>query len=367
MRRAGITGIGLWVPETVRTNDAWPPDFVQQFTQHRDDVRASDPLGMRLRLRGRPYDEILTKWASRYDDDPFKGTVERRIKDPTTAIAQGDAIAGSRALEDAGVHREDVDLVLSSAVLQDKLAPSNACAIQALLGCKNAAPLGVEAYCASVPAQIDFAAALVESGRARNVLCVTSHQISPVNDLRAPMSPLFGDGSCAFVVGEVPEGRGVVAVNRGGDGSLRDAVSYRFGPTANATWWRDIAGPVVAGTDDIERARFLADHLLRFPIDSIRSLLGEAGVGSAGVDVLAITQPLVWFPHAVGEGLGIPPARVPTTHRAYAHIGGAGIAANLLEARRRGLLRDGATVVLYAHGAGLTWYSTLVRWHSKEA
>jgi 3-oxoacyl-[acyl-carrier-protein] synthase-3 len=320
---------------------------------------------MRLHLSGRPYDEILTKHASRYDDDPFKGTIERRIKDPATPIANGDAIAGSRALEDAGVLPDDVDLVLSSAILQDKLAPSNAPAIQALLGCKNATPLGVEAYCASVPAQIDFAAALVQSGRARNVLCVTSHQISPVTDFRGPISPLFGDASCAFVVGEVPDGRGILSVNRGGDGSLRDAVTYRFGPTPCGSWWRDIAGPVVAGTDDVERARFIADHLIQFPIDSLRALLRDADVRPDGVDVLAITQPLVWFPHAVAEGVGIAADRVPVTHRTYAHIGGAGVAANLLEARRRGRLRDGASVVLYGHGAGLTWYAALLRWHCR--
>jgi len=67
----------------------------------------------------------------------------------------------------------------------------------------------------------------------------------------------------------------------------------------------------------------------------------------------------------VAEGVGIPTSRVPSTYASYAHVGGAAIAANLLEARRRGMLRDGATVAIYGHGAGLTWYSALMRWHAK--
>ena len=38
------------------------------------------------------------------------------------------------------------------------------------------------------------------------------------------------------------------------------------------------------------------------------------------------------------------------------------IVANLLEARRLGMLRNGANVVLYAHGAGLTRYGAALRW-----
>jgi 3-oxoacyl-[acyl-carrier-protein] synthase-3 len=81
------------------------------------------------------------------------------------------------------------------------------------------------------------------------------------------------------------------------------------------------------------------------------------------IAALATIQPLVWYTAAVAEGLGISPDRVPSTYRRFAHIGGAGVVANLLEARERGLLHSGAPVVLYAHGAGITRYASLLRWH----
>jgi 3-oxoacyl-[acyl-carrier-protein] synthase-3 len=71
---------------------------------------------------------------------------------------------------------------------------------------------------------------------------------------------------------------------------------------------------------------------------------------------------VAWYQSAVAEGVGIPRERAPSTHADLAHLGGAAIVANLLEARRLGMLRNGANVVLYAHGAGLTRYGAALRW-----
>jgi 3-oxoacyl-[acyl-carrier-protein] synthase-3 len=84
------------------------------------------------------------------------------------------------------------------------------------------------------------------------------------------------------------------------------------------------------------------------------------------VAAIAMIQPLAWYQGAVADGLGIPKERVPTTYSAYAHLGGAGVIANLLEAKRRGLLFDGAPVILYAHGAGVTQYAALLRWSDRS-
>jgi 3-oxoacyl-[acyl-carrier-protein] synthase III len=77
---------------------------------------------------------------------------------------------------------------------------------------------------------------------------------------------------------------------------------------------------------------------------------------------VATIQPFLWYAPAIAEGLGLPAERVPTTFASYAHLGGAGPIANLIEARRRGLLIDGSPFVLYAHGAGVTRYAALMRW-----
>jgi 3-oxoacyl-[acyl-carrier-protein] synthase III len=363
MNRAGIVGMALWTPETIRRNDAWPESFTRTFHEQREARRNHDFTNIERSMADRPYDELFARHATPHDDDPFKGATQRYYADPNVPTVEGDAQAARLALLDADVQPRDVDLVLSSALVQDALCPSNGPAIQHLVGCVRAPGIGVEGYCSSALAQFDVAAGLVESGRARFVLCVTSHQLGRVNDLELPFSPIFGDASAAFVVGPVPDGRGLVRTVRGGDGSLRGAVTFKFKQAPEATWWKDGTGPVVPGQTDPAAARAIARDILRYPIDTIRDLCSASSLRVDEIAALAMIQPLPWYQAAVADGLGIRSDRVPTTFATYAHLGGAGVIANLIEARRRGLLRDGANVVLYAHGAGITRYASLVTWH----
>jgi 3-oxoacyl-[acyl-carrier-protein] synthase III len=364
VNRAGIVGMGLWVPQTIRRNDAWPASFVSAFHDQREARRARDFTDIERSGSGRPYEELFVRHALPYDDDPFKGATERRVAPPDVPTVEGDAVAAQRALEDAGVHPRDVDLVLSSALIQDELVPSNGPAIQDLVGCVRAPGIGVEAYCSSALAQLDLAASLVESGRAEHVLCVQSHQLSRVNDMTGAVSPIFGDASAAMVVGRVPEGRGLARMVRGGDGSLRRAVAFTHPAQPAAVWWKDPEGPIAPGMLDVDQAKRLARRVLEYPIHTIRELCEAAALPLDAVAAVATIQPLVWYTAAIADGLGISAARVPSTYPQLAHIGGAGVVANLLEARRLRLLRDGAPVILYAHGAGITRYAALLHWHA---
>lgn len=363
MKAAGIVGMGLWLPETVRRNDAWPESFVKAFREQRDARRRGDFTDIERRNPDRPYEELFLRHALPYDDDPFKGAHERRIADPNVPVAHGDAAAARLALAEAGIEPRDVDLVLSSAVVQDELVPSNGPAIQDLVGCSRAPGIGVESYCSAALAQLDLAAPLVEAGRARFVLCVVSHQLNRINNLEQAVSPIFGDASAAFIVGEVPAGRGLVHMVRGGDGSLRGAVTHAYRDTPGATWWKDAAGPVQPGMLDPGAAKRLARNALKYPIETIRELTEITRVPLDAVAAIAMIQPLPWYQAAVADGLAVPPERIPSTYDKYAHLGGAGVIANLIEARRRGLLHDGAPVVLYAHGAGIARYSAMLHWH----
>jgi 3-oxoacyl-[acyl-carrier-protein] synthase-3 len=367
MKRAGIVGMGLWVPDEVRHNDAWPASFIEAFREKRQERTMRDFTNVDERPLRRRYEDLFLKHAGPYANDPFKSATVRRIASPDVPTAHGDALAARRALEDAAVDPRDVDRIFSSAIVPDRLAPSNGAAVQHLLGCAKAPGMGVEAFCSSAVAQLDLAAGLVESGRARFVLCVQSHQIARANDLEDPSSPIFGDGSTAFVVGNVDGDHGLRHLVCEGDGSLAGAVTWRHKATPDAPWWGNAVGPVCPGTDDPDAVRFVADNALAWPIETIERLCREAAVPVDGIAAVATIQPFVWYAPAIAEGLGLPPERAPTTFAAYAHLGGAGPIANLIEARRLGLLQRGAPVVLYAHGAGVTRYAALLRWNCSAA
>jgi 3-oxoacyl-[acyl-carrier-protein] synthase-3 len=362
MNRATILGMGLWVPPEIRRNDAWPPSFLEAFEQSRAARAQRDFTAFAAKSETRPFDHLFAKHAIPHESDPFKGATERRVSSDDEETAECDARAARLAFEDARIDPRDVDLVLSSALVPDRLTPSNGPRIQHLVGCSGAAGIGVEAVCSSALAQLELAAGLVEAGRARYVLCVQSHHIARANDLSVPFSPLFGDGSGAFVVGQAPPDRGLMRVVRDGDGSLAGGITFAYKQTPGARWYRNAAGPVHPGSEDIAAARHVGENLLGFAIEAIRGICDKAQVPIDALAAVASIQPAVWYQAAVADGLGISPERVPSTYARYAHLGAAGVVANLIEARSRGLLRDRAPVVLYAHGAGLTRYVALLRW-----
>jgi 3-oxoacyl-[acyl-carrier-protein] synthase-3 len=270
------------------------------------------------------------------------------------------ARAGLVALADAGVAAEDVDVVLSWAMVPDRIAPANAPKVALLVGAKRAAAIGIEAACASGVAQLELATALVEAGRARTVLCTQSHLFARANPLTHPASPLFGDAATAFVVG-ASERPGVVATRIATHGEYYDGVTWLRGREDDPPWYR-AGGPFIAGSRDKHVTLTLARRWVRLAVDTVSEVCAGARRDVASIDVLAAVQPRRWMPGAIAEGLGLPEERAPITFDSIAHVGGCGVVANLLEARRRGLLTEGKRVALYAVGAGVTRAAALIDW-----
>ena len=359
--KAGIVGLGMWVPDEVRRNADWPDSFASAFNNRGQRLRADFSVIDKHR-EARPYNDLYMRHAASYAEDPFKGAIRRRIAPVDQPAVVGDSIAVKRALAYARVDPNQVNLVLSAALVPDRITPSNGLEVAYLADCTNAAGMSVDSVCSSAVSQLDIATALVESGRARFVACVQSHQIGRINHMNHPASPLFGDASAAFLVGPVADDRGIVGVVRGGDGSLAGAITFGYRDNPAAKWWRDASGAVEHGSEDIDSAHRIGNNLLGYPLDTIAELCEATKFDIREAAAICMIQPVSWFQAAVAEGLGVSADRVPSTHAEYAHIGAAGVTANLIEARQRNLLYDGAPVILYAHGAGLTRFAVLLRW-----
>src|SRR3954469_13217108 len=75
------------------------------------------------------------------------GIKERRIADKDVGAADMGAAAARKAMEQAGVQVGEVDVIVCSTATPDRLLPSTACDIQALLGAKNAAAYDISTAC----------------------------------------------------------------------------------------------------------------------------------------------------------------------------------------------------------------------------
>ncbi len=357
--KAALSGIGYWVPDSVRSNDDWPAAFIEAHRARR--AARTQIVFETWPERYAECDEETLAHLDRERSDPFTGAVRRRVADPTVTAAQAQVLAAGRAIADAGLRPEDIDMVLSTDLAPDRIAHPSATRIAYEVGASRARGFAVDCACASGIVQFGVASAFIETGGARHVLLTQSHMMSRAVPLMHPACPTLGDAASAIVVSASEHGGFEMVAHS--DGTFWDSVLWGRGndEETDTPWWQS-GGPLIPATRDVDGARHLMRETVRWGNETVREALERCGKTVADIDVLACVQPRGWIPHAIARMLGVPPDRVPLTWDEYAHIGGCGLIVNLVHAEQAGLLSQGSCVALYAQGAGFTRAAAVLEW-----
>jgi 3-oxoacyl-[acyl-carrier-protein] synthase-3 len=193
------------------------------------------------------------------------------------------------------------------------------------------------------------------------VLLTQSHLITRAVPLAHRASPNFGDLATALVVGRAEE-PGLLALHARTHAEYADAMVWtREPPDETRPWWQ-AGGAFTLGTLDARGIQQVIAGTVKMARDVLLGLCRDAGVAPANVRALCSVQPRGGLPAAIAEAAGFQAGAGVSTFAELAHVGACGVVANLLEARRTGLLSRGDVVALYAQGAGLTCVAALVRW-----
>ena len=319
---------------------------------------------------GDPCDAITARHLAAEAGDPFAGAVRRRVADGSMTACEAEARASVAALRDAKIDPSDIDVIVSWAIVPDRITPPSATKVGHILGASRAVGIGMDIGCATIIGQLLFAASLIEAGRARYVLATGSHLATRAFPLAHPASPGFGDAATAVVVGP-SERAGILAEYSRSHGEYYDTVAWRRAKE-NDTPWHEPGGSLYLGSYDLLGFVQIFRDTVRFGLDTVTEAAKRSNVALSSIDVLASVQPRKWVPMGIAEALNLSPNHAPQTYDELAHLGCCGVVTNLLEARRRGLLRarpsgEPATVALYAQGAGFTRSAMLLRWVAEQS
>ncbi|HET8654250.1 MAG TPA: beta-ketoacyl-ACP synthase III [Longimicrobiaceae bacterium] len=288
------------------------------------------------------------------------GIQERRIADAATGAADMGAAAARAALEDAGLSAEDVDLLIVSTATPDRLLPSTACDIQALLGTDRAAAYDYAAACSGFPFGLSIATGQIAAGQAENVLVVCTEKMSSIVDWSDRSTcVLFGDGAGAAVVQPAKDdGRGILSTFLRSDGRMADLL------------YRPAGGARIPFDDEVLAAR---GHLVRMAgpevfKSAVRSMceatagaLERAGVTGEEIDLLVPHQANLRIIEATAKYAGVPMERVFVNVDRYGNMSSASVPVALDEVRREERAGPGSLILMVAFGAGLTWGANVVR------
>lgn len=326
--RAGIRGIGVYVPERILTN--------QELEKMVDTTAA---------------------WiVSR------SGIRERHIVAPEQATSDLALIAAERALTDAGMKAEEIDLVIVSSNTPDTIFPATACLVQNRLGIKRAGAFDLQAGCTGFLYGLVLAAQFVENGYYKNILLIGSECLSRITDYDDRKTcVLFGDGAGAVIVSQVPPGYGLLSSTLRSDGSGGDFLILPAGssrlPASHETVEQKLHYIHMNG-------RELYKFAVRALEESSREALAAAGLTLNDVDYFISHQANIRIIEAVAKRLNMVPEKVAKVIERYGNNSVASIPLALHEALQEDKIMDGNYIVMTAFGAGLTWSAVVIRWYN---
>lgn len=287
------------------------------------------------------------------------GIKERHIAGPNETNCSMSAIAARTAMERAGVHAGELDVIVVGTASPDRLLPSTAVDLQAELGATRAAAFDVAAACSSWLYGLIVAEGLIMNGSAETALVVGTEKLSAITDWTdRSTAVLFGDGSGAAILKRSKQHKGILSTYFRSDGTLAELL-YR--PSGGST--RPFDSEVLSEHSQFIKmeGREVFKHAVRSMSDAADRALDGAKLTGAEIDLLIPHQANIRIIEATAKHANVPMEKVFVNVDRYGNTSSASIPIALDEALAAGRIGDGATVLLVAFGAGFTWASMVVR------
>ena len=284
------------------------------------------------------------------------GVVRRHIIEEETTVSMA-AEAGRRALEDAQISADEVDMILVSTISSDVILPCAACEVQKNLGAENAVCFDLNAACSGFIFAYQTAQAYIASGMYRTILLVGSESLSTLTDWQdRGTCILFGDGAGAVVVRAADERNYKTAAHS--DGGKGEALTCKSRFVKNR---KDIS----------ERDSFMkmdGRAVFQFAVKRVSEVIEEIlemnGMETEEIDYFILHQANQRIVEAVAKRLKIEIGRFPMNLQEYGNTSSASIPILLDELKRNGTLKKGHRILMAGFGAGLSWGACITDWMS---
>nr|WP_314045060.1 beta-ketoacyl-ACP synthase III [uncultured Leptotrichia sp.] len=322
--RVGIMGTGSYVPERILTNN--------------DLAKIVDTN-----------DEWITTRT---------GIRERRIAADDEATSDLAFKAAEKAIIDAGIDKNEIELIIVATMTQDHLTPSTAALVQDKLGIKAAA-FDVSAACTGFIYGFTAGYSFIKAGIYKKVLVIGAETMSRVTDWEdRGTCILFGDGAGAVVLGEVETG-GFLASHLAADGSGACELIVPAGGSRKAATAETIENrEVYLKMNGREVFKFAVKA---FP-ESVENVLTQQNLTADDIDIFIPHQANVRIIEAIAKRFKQPLDKFFVNLHKYGNTSGASIPIALDEASKEGRFKKGDKIVATGFGGGLTYGSILFEW-----
>ena len=326
MQSIGIKGMGYYVPENVFTNF----DFEKIIDTSDEWIRTRT------------------------------GIVERRFASKDQATSDLATEASLKAIKNAKINKEDVDMIILATTTADYIAQGAACIIQNKLGLKKIPCFDLNAACTGFIYGLEVAYSLVKSGLYKNILVIGAETLSRIVDMQNRNTcVLFGDGAAAAIVGEVEKGYGFLGFSIGAEGEDNMILKVPAGgskkPNNEETIKNRENFVIMKGQD-----------VFKFAVSTLPKVTSDALEKAK----LKVNDLSMVFPHqanlriieSAAKRMKFPLEKFYMNLSRYGNTSSASVGIALGEAIEKGLVKKGDNIALTGFGGGLTYGSTIIKW-----
>ena len=289
------------------------------------------------------------------------GIQERCVVDSSENTSDLAVKAAEKAMADAGVAAEELDLILVATISPDMFFPSVSCLVQARLKALNAAAFDISAACSGFIYGLLVGVTFIQSGIYKKILVIGAEALSRfTNYSDRNTAVIFGDGAGAAVIGEVPSGYGILGAHLGADGSGGDFLKIPAGGSRQPASLETVAKNLhYIQMDGNEVFKFAT----RIVEEAVNKVLEKANLSKHDIDFFVPHQANLRIIQSAAKRLNISMDHVVVNLDKYGNTSAASIPIALDEAVKSRRIKKGDVVMLVGFGAGLTWGASVIKWY----
>ncbi len=287
------------------------------------------------------------------------GIKERRLAREDEATSDMATEAAKRALENARLKPEEIDLIIVATITPDMFFPATACLVQQKIGARTVPAFDISVACSGFIYGLAIANQFISSGTYKHALVIAAEKLSTITDWSDRNTcVLFGDGAAAAVLGQVDEG-GILSVYLGADGRQGDLIKLPAGGSRMPATKKSIE----------EKQHFikmngseLFKHAVRIMADAALEATRPLGITAEDISLVIPHQANIRILLAAAKRMGLSEEKIYLNIEKYGNMSAASSAIALVEAVEEGRIKKGEKILLDAFGGGLTWGAIVIEW-----
>jgi 3-oxoacyl-[acyl-carrier-protein] synthase-3 len=268
--------------------------------------------------------------------------------------------AAKRALADANLDAQEVELIIVATITPEMVFPSTASFVQRALRANKAWVFDLAAACSGFVYGLSIVQQFIESGRLKNALVIGAETLTKITDWTDRTSCiLFGDGAGAVVLERRDDGRkGILYSTMFSDGDRWQALNCQaYGSRHPANKPLDDPKKIYMEIN----GREVYQQAVRRIVEAVSECLQACNLNIDDIGMLISHQMNARIIESAAKRLKLPDEKVFINIDEYGNTSAASVPLAFDECRKKGKIKKGDIVIFVAFGAGLTWGANVIQ------